>query len=123
VPAKRRSTNVKAAVGQLTSFAYDKGVLPAPLNELIDLITIPSHLDQASLASIARNLYPATRLSSEIVLRVVGCLGHGKLKPSLPMQAALLRWLVMVYHILDDTSILSKSYAVLFNLLDTSAIR
>lgn len=57
------------------------------------------------------------------MLQVVGCLGIGELKPSLPIQAALLRWLVMIYHVIDAPSILSRAYPVLFNLLDVAAIR
>jgi centromere protein I len=99
--------------------SYETGLLPEPLTDLVDLVTVPSHLDQASLNS----MYPATRLSGDAVLKVVGCLGHGQLKPSLPIQAALLRWLVMVYHVLESPAVLSQAYSVLFNLLDTAAIR
>lgn len=90
---------------------------------LISLVTQPRYLDQASLAAIIRNLYPATRVPSDAVLEVIGCLGHGQLKPSLTVQSHLLRWLVMVYHVLEEPEALSRAYAVLFNLLDTAAIR
>jgi len=75
------------------------------------------------VGSLIRNLYPARKVSDEIVLRVVGALGHGQHKPSLTLQSLLLRWLVMVYHLLEKTAILSRTYGVLFNLLDTAAIR
>jgi centromere protein I len=108
---------------RLTSSAYDCGVLPNDLLRLVNLVTTPSHLDQASLAAVTRNLYPAGRLSDEAVLRVVGSLGHGQLKPSLTIQALLLKWLIMVYHVLENPAVLSQAYAVLFNLLDTAALR
>lgn len=38
-------------------------------------------------------------------------------------QAALLRWLVMVYNVLADYEILSQLYGVLFNLLDSLTLR
>ena len=122
-PPKSRHTSIKPTVASLVSLAYDRGLLPDVLSELIDLVTAPSHLDQASLASIVRNLYPATRVSRTIVLRVVAALGHGELKPSLNVQAALLRWLILVYHVLETPTVLSQSYQVLFNLLDTAAFR
>lgn len=122
-PPKARSTNIKPTVANLTSAAYDRGLLPDALNELIDLLTIPSFLDQGSLNAIARNLYPATRVSTDVVIRVVACLGHGRLKASLNIQAALLRWLILVYHTLDSSSVLSQAYHVLFSLLDTAALR
>ncbi|KAI0167022.1 Mis6-domain-containing protein [Hypoxylon sp. FL1284] len=121
--AKQRASNVKPAVEQLTIWLYEQGLVPHHLGQLIDLVTTPSFLDQASLASIVRNLYPATRVSDDLVVRVIGCLGHGKLKPSLAIQGALLQWLVMIYHIIDNQAALSSAYSILFNLLDTAAIR
>ncbi|KAI0381712.1 Mis6-domain-containing protein [Hypomontagnella monticulosa] len=121
--AKHRGSNIKPTVERLVSLAYDQGLLPDDLGQLIDLITIPSFLDQASLGNIVRNLYPATTVDDDLVVRVVGSLGHGKLKPSLAIQAALLKWLVMVHHVIDHQAILSRAYSVLFNLLDTAAIR
>ncbi|GJC93393.1 MIS6 domain-containing protein [Colletotrichum higginsianum] len=123
LPAKRRATSIKPTVEKIAASAYDSGLLPEPLSELIDLLTRPNHLDQASLNTLVKNLYPATRLSSDAVLRVVGCLGHGELKPSLVLQSNILKWLIMVYHVIEKPAILSQAYAVLFNLLDTAAIR
>ncbi|KAJ8131929.1 hypothetical protein O1611_g1693 [Lasiodiplodia mahajangana] len=123
LPAKQRGTNIKPTVDQLGSLAYDQGLLPADLNELIDLVTTPSFLDQASLAAIVRNLYPATSVSGDLVIKVIGCLGHGKLKPSLTIQAALLKWLIMVQHVVEGQNHFLRTYPVLFNLLDTSALR
>lgn len=110
-------------MANLASQAYENGLLPDTLSELIDLLATPSFLDQASLSAVARNLYPATNVSRDVVLRVLSALGHGSRKPSLNIQAALLRWLILVYHVVDVPSIFSQSYIVLFNLLDTAAIR
>ncbi|KAF7562801.1 hypothetical protein G7046_g1337 [Stylonectria norvegica] len=123
IPARLRGPSIKPTVARLTSLSYDRGLLPDALNDLIELVTRPSHLDQASLSAIVRNLFPAAGVSRDVVLRVVSCLGHGKIKPSLPLQAALLRWLILVYHALESPQVLSQAYPVLFNLLDTAAIR
>ncbi|KAI2473805.1 Mis6-domain-containing protein [Annulohypoxylon bovei var. microspora] len=121
--AKQRGSNVKPTVEKLASLSYEQGLLPEDLGQLIDLVTTPSFLDQASLGNILRNLYPATAVSADFIVRIIGSLGHGKLKPSLGIQGALLKWLVMIYHIIDNQTILSRAYSVLFNLLDTAAIR
>ncbi|KAI1391110.1 Mis6-domain-containing protein [Hypoxylon trugodes] len=121
--AKQRGRDVKSDVEKLTSLSYERGLLPDDLDQLIDLVTTPSFLDQASLGNIVRNLYPASAVNVDLVVKVIGCLGHGKLKPSLAIQGALLRWLILIYHVIDNQSILSRSYSVLFNLLDTAAIR
>ncbi|KAJ2987732.1 hypothetical protein NUW58_g4341 [Xylaria curta] len=123
LPAKQRATSVKPTVGQLTSLAYERGLLPADLNELIDLVTAPNFLDQASLAAIVKNLYPASFVSGDIIIKVIGCLGHGKLKPSLTIQAALLKWLIMIQSVAENRDYFIRAYPVLFNLLDTAALR
>lgn len=122
--AKSRGRSIKPAIETLGSACYENGVLPDDLKELIDLVTTSAgnYLDQASLNSIIRNLYPATKVVSEIVIKVVACLGHGVLKPSLAIQATLLKWIIMINHLVDGSA-LSQSYPVLFNLLDTAALR
>ena len=123
MPAKRRKTGIKSTIERVSSVLYEQGALPDELARLVDLLTIRAHLDQASLSSIVRNLYPSGKVSDDVVLRLVGALGHGQLKPSLPLQGLFLRWLIMVYHLLENPAILSQAYGVLFNLLDTAAIR
>ncbi|KUI62609.1 Centromere protein I [Cytospora mali] len=125
VPAKKRSVEVKPKVAELTSVAYNQGVLPEELIQLIDLLIEPSHLDQASLNSILRNLYPVGKVPEDVILKLVGSLGIGELRPALTLQSSLLHWIMLVYHVLDTKAqaILSRAYSVLFNLLDVSATR
>ncbi|RKL11432.1 hypothetical protein BFJ68_g8268 [Fusarium oxysporum] len=123
IPAKTRATNVKPTIASLTSLSYEWGLLPGTLDDLIILVTTPNHLDQASQAAIIRNLYPVAPISRKSVLQVISCLGHGALKPSLTLQAALLKWLITVHHTLESPQTLSQTYSVLFNLLDTAATR
>ena len=94
-----------------------------PLAKLVDIITLPNELDQGSLASLIRNLYPAGKVPDAVVIRVVGSLGHGRAKPSYVVQAALLKWLVLVYDVLENPRVLAQLYSILFNLLDTAATR
>jgi centromere protein I len=122
-PSKTRTLDVKPVVARLVSVAYDGGLPPVALTELVDLVTSRTYLDQASLNAIVRSLYPASEVSRALILRVVGSFGHGELKPSYGIQSALLRWLVMVYHVLETPAVLSQAYPVLFNLLDTGALR
>ncbi|GAW12582.1 hypothetical protein ANO14919_019520 [Xylariales sp. No.14919] len=123
LPAKQRGADIRPTVDQLASLAYDQGLLPADLNELIDLVTTPNFLNQASLVNLIRNLYPATSVSGDLIIKVIGCLGHGKLKPSLTTQAALLKWLVMIQNVVENQNYFLRAYPVLFNLLDTAALR
>ncbi|KAJ4141310.1 hypothetical protein NW768_000521 [Fusarium equiseti] len=123
IPAKTRASSIKPTIASITSLSYEWGILPETLDSLINLVTTPNHLDQASQAAIIRNLYPVEAVSRDSVLRVVSCLGHGTLKPSLTLQAALIKWLITVHHTLESPQVLSQAYPVLFNLLDTAATR
>ena len=93
------------------------------LASLIDIITVPNSLDQASLARIVRHLYPASKVRDEVVTIVVASLGQGSGKAGSPVQVALLKWLILIYDVLEDRDFLARLYAVLFNLLDTLSIR
>lgn len=125
VSAKKRATDVKPKVAELTSVAYSQGVLAEELLQLLDLILSRSYLDQASLNSILKNLYPVDKVPENVILKIIGSLGLGELRPSLTLQSSLLQWVIQVYHVLDmkAQAVLSRAYSVLFNLLDVSATR
>ncbi|PQE30791.1 Mis6 domain-containing protein [Rutstroemia sp. NJR-2017a WRK4] len=121
--AKRRTIKISSHVDKLCSRAYDEGLSDASLDKLVDIITLPNELDQGSIGKLIKNLYPVDKVTDSIVIKVIGCLGHGQAKPSYASQAALLKWLIMVYDVLANQKILSQLYAVIFNLLDTIALR
>lgn len=87
------------------------------------MITLPNALDQATINALIKNLYPKEKVPDVVVVNIVASLGHGNAKPSHSVQAALLKWLIMAYGILENQRTLSQLYAVLFNLLDTLALR
>lgn len=123
IPAKSRVTKISRLVDRICSKAFQDGVPNRSLRTLIDLITLPNELDQASQGNLIRNLYPASKIPDSIIIKVVGSIGHGRSKPSFSIQTALLKWLVMVYDVLENPTIMSRLYGILFNLLDTIAIR
>ncbi|RDW89489.1 hypothetical protein BP6252_01521 [Coleophoma cylindrospora] len=123
IPAKQRAVKISGAVEKLVSEAYETGLSNASVEKLIDIITLPNELDQASLGALVKNMYPADKVTDSIVIKVVTSFGHGRKKPSFAIQALLLKWLIMVYEVLEHPGVLSQLYGVLFNLLDTMAIR
>ncbi|EDN90612.1 hypothetical protein SS1G_00012 [Sclerotinia sclerotiorum 1980 UF-70] len=123
IPSKQRSVKISSHVDRLCSRAYGEGLSNASLEKLMDIITLPNELDQVSIGNLIKYLYPTSKVSDSIVIKVVGSLGHGKDRPSYAAQAALLKWIVLVYDVLENQKILSQLYAVLFNLLDTIALR
>jgi centromere protein I len=111
-------------VNEICEHAYQFGLQNEELARIINLVTTKTELDQSSITTIIKNLYPAERVSSDIVITVVGALGQcGKQKPSASTQAALVKWLTAVNEVLEDQRMLTHFYAVLFNLLNMITIR
>ena len=107
----------------IVGYAYEHGLDTDTLTELIDLARQPSHLDQTTITTLIKGLYPSDPVPSSLICNVVSSLGQGERMPSLPTQNLLLRWIVMVQEVLQDTSILAKLYNAIFNLLDMMSIR
>ncbi|KAI9802840.1 MAG: hypothetical protein M1833_001439 [Piccolia ochrophora] len=120
---KPKRKQIKSSVDEVCRYAFENGLSPEALDRLIDVVTQSHTLDQASVGELIRNFYPLEKVSSDVVIRVVAGLGQGDRKPSLPAQAALVRWLLLVYDVLDTPSILSRLYGVLFNLLGMLSLR
>lgn len=123
IPAKQRAVKINRTVERVASKAFEDGLSETSLDELVDIVTLPNELDQASIANIVRNLYPAAQISDDTLVKVIGSLGHGQSRAAFPVQSLLLKWLVMVYDSIRNPKILSHAYSFLFNLLDTIAIR
>ncbi|EED19300.1 Mis6 domain protein [Talaromyces stipitatus ATCC 10500] len=123
VPAKQRNTSVKEIASDIASDAYNVGIPTDILEQLVDVLTKPNHLDQPTITTLVKNLYPLERVPSIVVTKAVCSLGPTKLKPSLATQTLLLQWLLLVYEFLEEPAILFKLYSVLFNLLDMISLR
>ncbi|KAJ5242116.1 uncharacterized protein N7469_000443 [Penicillium citrinum] len=123
VPPKQRYTDAGELVKTIASNAYENGLSPSALDRLLKVLCVKNSLDQGSVTSLVKNIYPRERLSSKLVTRVVCCLGPSKAKPSPATQALLVRWLIVVYDLLEEKGHLGKLYAVLFNYLDMISLR
>ncbi|KAL9075058.1 MAG: hypothetical protein Q9157_004149 [Trypethelium eluteriae] len=103
--------------------AFNYGLNNAQLRLVLDVITKQSELDQTSITSLIKNLYPGQKVQNEAVTIVVGCLGQAQGKPSPTTQASLIKWLITVYEFIEDPTIISRLYTVLFGLLDMISLR
>ncbi|RAO65008.1 uncharacterized protein BHQ10_001020 [Talaromyces amestolkiae] len=123
LPAKQRTTSVKELAGEIASDAYNIGISTDILEQLVDILTKPNHLDQTTTTTLIKNLYPQERVSSNVVTKIVCCLGPARVKPSPATQTLLLQWLLLIYEFLEEPAILSRLYSVLFNMLDMISLR
>ena len=113
----------KSSIDEINAYAAQHGLENPVLKRLLNSVVSSKSLDQASQNALIESLYPAVEVSDDVVYLVTGSLGHGSLKPSLPTQQGLIKWLVKVYDLIEDPAVLSNLYSVLFNLLDTLSLR
>ncbi|GIC88600.1 Mis6 domain protein [Aspergillus udagawae] len=123
VPSKKRYTDAGQLAKTIASNAYESGISTSALERLIHVLTRNNYLDQGTITTLIKNLFPIDRISSKVITQVVCCLGPSKNKPSPATQASLLRWLILVYEFCEDRSHFTKLYAVLFNHLDMISLR
>lgn len=93
------------------------------LTRLLKVLATKNNLDQGTVTTLVKNLYPQERVLSKNVTQVVCCLGPSKNKPTPATQALLLRWLILSYDLFRERAHLAKLYAVLFNHLDMISLR
>ncbi|KAE8354780.1 Mis6 domain protein [Aspergillus coremiiformis] len=123
VPSKQRYTDAGQLAKTIATHAYETGISRTALERLVKILTARSQLDQGTITTLIKNLYPVESVPSKLVTQIVCCFGPNKNKPSPATQSLLVRWLIMVQEFLADRSHLSKLYAVLFNHLDMISLR
>lgn len=123
ISARQRSTQVSLHVDEISEHAFQFGLANEELQRVANLAANDNHLDQTSITTLIKNLYPAERVPSGVVITIVSSLGSGKHKPTASSQAALVRWLSLVQDVLQDSNVLSRLYGVLFDLLDMITLR
>jgi len=114
---------LKSSLDIISAYAIQHGLPHVVVKWLLNAIISPKFLDHASQNALIKCLYPEGKVSNDVVYIVVGSLGHGVLKASVPSQQGLIKWLVMIYDFLEDPAVLSRMYSVFFNLLDSLGLR
>ncbi|KAH7411796.1 Mis6-domain-containing protein [Phaeosphaeria sp. MPI-PUGE-AT-0046c] len=122
-PAKQRTVKISSVIDVICRHAFDHGLETEPLRDIVQIVCVKTNLDQTTVTTLVKNLYPAQRLSADVVVTIVGALGQGKGKPSPSTQDSLVKWLAICHEILQDTNVLSRLYGVLFSMLDMISIR
>ncbi|KAF1938471.1 Mis6-domain-containing protein [Clathrospora elynae] len=121
--AKQRTVKVSSIVDVICRHALNNGLDEDTLREVVQLVSVKTSLDQTTVTTLIRNLYPAHRVPGDVVVIVVGALGQGKGKPSPSTQDSFVKWLTTVHEIIENSGVLSRLYGVLFGMLDMISIR
>jgi centromere protein I len=121
--AKQRTVKISSIVDVICRYAVEDGLNTKSLRDLVQLASVKTLLDQTTITTLIKNLYPAQRVPADVVITVVGALGQGKGKPSSGTQDSLVKWLTTVHEIIESPNVLSRLYGVLFGMLDMISIR
>jgi len=122
-PAKQRAIKVSSTVDVICRHAFGDGLEEDALRAVVQLVCVKTHLDQTSVTTLVKNLYPAQRVPADVIVTIVGALGQGKGKPSPGTQDCLVKWLRAIHDIAEGSNVLSRLYGVLFGMLDMISIR
>lgn len=114
---------LKTRLETIQSHAQQHGLTTANLKRLLEVLASANALDQTTQKALIKVLYPAGQVPSRFICIVVNGLGYGSRKASVSTQQLLLKWMILVYDVLEDSSILSSLYSVFFNLLDMTSLR
>ncbi|KAI4934114.1 hypothetical protein J4E86_011496 [Alternaria arbusti] len=121
--AKQRTVKVSSIVDVICRYASDDGLDQDALRDIVQLASVKTLLDQTTITTLIKNLYPSQKVPGDVVITIVGALGQGKGKPSPGTQDSLVKWLIAIHEVVEDSSVLSRLYGVLFGMLDMISIR
>lgn len=114
---------VSGVIDTICQHAFADGLDEDALETVVHIAARKTELDQTSVTSLIKNLYPAQRVAGDVIVTVVAALGQGKGKPSPSTQDSLVKWLTSVHDVIEDANVLSRLYGVLFGMLDMISIR
>ncbi|EAT91202.2 hypothetical protein SNOG_01553 [Parastagonospora nodorum SN15] len=101
-PAKQRAIKVFSSVDVICRHAFEDGLEEDALRAVVQLVCVKTHLDQTTVTTLVKNLYPTHRVPADVIVTIVGALGQGKGKPSPGTQDSLVKWLRSIHEIIED---------------------
>ncbi|ORZ09055.1 Mis6-domain-containing protein [Lobosporangium transversale] len=110
---------VLRTLNTLSSIAHSFGLSPEQLSQLLDIILI-GKIDDTTTRKLIRLLLPRQHVPEMCAIKVMGCLGR---RLAFSNQAALLRWMIVVYNVIDSRTKLQRLYGVAFHYLSYETLR
>ncbi|KAH8623079.1 hypothetical protein IG631_22236 [Alternaria alternata] len=87
--AKQRTIKVSSIVDVICRYASENGLDQDALRDIVQLASVKTSLDQTTITTLIKNLYPSQKVPSDVVITIIGALGQGKGKPSPGTQDSL----------------------------------
>lgn len=123
LPPKQQDAQIQDSIEIICRYAYQSGLSIPTLTATLEIVIGSKSLSRSNRAMLIKSLYPAGEVPSRLICIAVASLGQGKQKLSVSLQQSLLKWIILVYEVLEDPSVLSRLYSVLFNMLDVTSLR
>ncbi|GBB86979.1 hypothetical protein RclHR1_13430003 [Rhizophagus clarus] len=120
VKEKDVKRNVKNQIVELVELVSENGLEVAQLAEVLNVIII-GKLDHVDIIKLVKILLPRANVPNFLIIKVLSNLGNKVLKYD--VQALLLRWIIIVYNVIEDHSQLIKFYGVIFHYMEYNTLR
>ncbi|CAH1245540.1 CENPI [Branchiostoma lanceolatum] len=115
----RGNVKLQLALEGVEQHAQNKGLSPDNILSLTVVITRGQFADSTN-SRLVRSLIPATTVPEDAAVRAISWICTNK--PSKTVQAFLLRWLVLVYDLIDGKEKLHALYGVLFLFIQSDVL-
>ncbi|KAG0038181.1 hypothetical protein BGZ82_000862 [Podila clonocystis] len=116
---KGGKTTVLRAFDSMEPSARGFGLSPDQLIDLLEVI-LAGKIDDITTRKLVKILLPRQRVPENCAIRILGSLGKHL---SFSTQAALLRWIILVYDLFDSRSRFQRLYGVVFHYLSYETLR
>ncbi|CAO3570743.1 unnamed protein product [Mortierella alpina] len=107
------------ALSSLTPLVHHFGLSPDQVIQALDVV-LSGKLDDTTNRKLVKLLLPRQHVPEVCAVKVLGSLGR---QLSLPIQAAALRWVILVYDIFDSRTKMQQLYGVAFHYLTYETLR
>ncbi|RGB31764.1 Mis6-domain-containing protein [Rhizophagus diaphanus] len=112
--------NVKNQIVELVKLVSENGLEVAQLAEVLNIIFV-GKLECVDIKRLVKILLPRANVPNFLIIKVLSNLGNKGLNYN--VQALLLRWIIIVYNVIEDHSQLIKFYGVIFHYMEYDTLR
>ncbi|KAK2157536.1 hypothetical protein LSH36_189g04025 [Paralvinella palmiformis] len=118
-PKIQGNVELQNSLNKIDCVATETGL---PAEDITTLVSVAANgtFPEAICSRLIRNLIPATVVPSEAVIRAISWMSTNI--PSSKIQGLLVRWIILIYNMLDTLNDLHALYGVLFYFLENEVM-
>ncbi|PKC65247.1 Mis6-domain-containing protein [Rhizophagus irregularis] len=112
--------NEKNQIVELVKLVSENGLEVAQLAAVLNILFV-GKLECVDIKRLVKILLPRANVPNFLIIKVLSNLGNKGLNYN--VQALLLRWIIIVYNVIEDHSQLIKFYGVIFHYMEYDTLR